>query len=126
DLTTVRRMSSRVAVTYLGKIVESGTTDEIFRQPTHPYTRALLSAATLPDPDMEVLGEVLEGEIPGSLSVPVGCALYSRCRDRVPRCRQARPELTEVAAGPSVACFRAEEIFRRRPASGQAARADGC
>jgi len=112
DLTTVRSMSSRVAVTYLGKIVEVGDTDQIFQRPTHPYTRALLSSVALPDPDMEVPGEVLEGEIPSPMSLPVGCYLYSRCSYRLPQCRDACPDLEGVAPGHSAACFRAQEIFR--------------
>ena len=120
DLTTVRKMSARVAVTYLGKFVEIGDTDQIFRRPTHPYTRALLSSVPLPDPDMAILGEVLEGEIPSPVSLPVGCHLYSRCSYRLPHCREASPELVEVAPGHSAACFRAEEIFRQRAGPSQA------
>jgi oligopeptide/dipeptide ABC transporter ATP-binding protein len=102
---------------YLGRIVELGKTEQVFRQPTHPYTRALLSSVALPDPDVPVSGETLEGEIPSPMDLPSGCHLYSRCAYRLPECREAYPPPQEVEPGHWAACFRADEIFQRQPAA---------
>jgi oligopeptide transport system ATP-binding protein len=110
DLTAVRRVCSRVAVMYLGKIVESGATEEIFAQPLHPYSRALLSSVLYPDPTQKLPRFLLSGEIPSPIDLPAGCHLHQRCPWAVPACGQAYPPLEELGPGRSAACLRAREM----------------
>ena len=103
DLSTVKYLSNRVAVMYLGTIVEEATADELFRRPQHPYTRALLSAVPVPDPDARRERLVLRGEIPSPIAAPTGCRLRGRCPLAQPVC--AEPvALREIAPGHRVAC----------------------
>jgi oligopeptide/dipeptide ABC transporter ATP-binding protein len=103
DLSTVRYLSDRVAVMYLGVVVEEAPAAELFARPTHPYTRALLSAIPVPDPDVKVKRLVLAGEVPSPIDVPAGCRLRRRCPLAEPVC--AEPVvLREVAPGHRVAC----------------------
>jgi len=112
DLTTVQYISHRVAVMYLGRIVEIGTTHEIFKRQLHPYTRALLSSVLVPDPTSKLHMIPLEGEIPSPINLPSGCYLASRCPHVLPSCTQAIPELRTVDGSTSAAaCFRAEELL---------------
>jgi oligopeptide/dipeptide ABC transporter ATP-binding protein len=102
DLGSVRFISTHVAVMYFGRIVESGTVDEIFEHPRHHYTRALMSAIPVPDPDAAASRIVVQGEVPSALACPPGCAFHPRCGAALPICRETRPVLT---AGPhQVAC----------------------
>jgi oligopeptide/dipeptide ABC transporter ATP-binding protein len=102
DLGSVRFISTHVAVMYLGRIVEMGTVDEIFENPHHHYTRALMSAIPVPDPDAAPTRIVLQGEVPSAMVRPPGCAFHPRCAAALPVCREAVPSLT---AGPhQVAC----------------------
>lgn len=111
DLAVVRHISDRVAVMYLGRIVEEAPRDALFERPEHPYTRALLSAVPLPDPEAERRREriVLRGDVPSPLSPPPGCAFEPRCpeRERVPggRCGAEAPPLAGLAGGHSSACW---------------------
>lgn len=103
DLSIVRRISDRVAVMYLGKIVEVGTVDQIWNNPSHPYTRALISA--IPHADgTSFMPKDLPGDVPNPMSPPTGCRFHPRCPLAKPECRSEEPELRSLADGRSVAC----------------------
>jgi oligopeptide/dipeptide ABC transporter ATP-binding protein len=104
DLSSVRFISTRVAVMYLGKIVEIAQVDELFEHPLHHYSHALLSAIPVPDPDSRTTRSVLKGEVPSALNVPGGCRFHPRCPAALPICRQVVPELTSAGPDHSVAC----------------------
>lgn len=115
DLMAVRRISHRVAVMYLGRIAETASTDEIFSNPVHPYTRSLLSAALAPDPEAEAPAYELSGEIPSPINLPKGCPLYTRCPVGEPECTRWEPELIPVQLMDGrgehlVACRRSDEL----------------
>jgi oligopeptide transport system ATP-binding protein len=103
DLATVRYLASRVAVMYLGVIVEEADASELFAHPAHPYTRALLAAVPIPDPDAVRDPFVLSGEIPSPIDIPTGCRLRTRCPLAQPVCAEQVP-IREVAPGHFVAC----------------------
>src|SRR5205823_5212401 len=104
DLAVVKHIADRIAVMYLGKIVETATTDELFRQPRHPYTRALLSAVPLPDPTAVRERMLLEGDIPSAMNPPPGCRFHTRCRFAKESCRRDEPVLNDDATGHATAC----------------------
>ncbi|MBL0389177.1 dipeptide ABC transporter ATP-binding protein [Tumebacillus sp. ITR2] len=108
DLSVVRHVADRVAVMYLGKIVETGTSDELFASPLHPYTKALLSA--VPQPEVAVASErvILQGEVPSPMNPPSGCAFHTRCPIATQLCKQKTPALEPAADGHLVACHYAE------------------
>ncbi len=111
DLSVVRHISDRVAVMYMGRIVETGTRDQIYNQPTHPYTQALLSAVPVPDPESEARQRriILQGEVPGALNPPSGCRFRTRCWKAETRCAQETPELIDrFAHGHDSACHFAD------------------
>jgi oligopeptide/dipeptide ABC transporter ATP-binding protein len=104
DLGVVEHMADRVAVMYLGRIVEIGQKEEVFAHPRHPYTRALISAAPLPNPDAKRERIVLEGDVPSPMTPPSGCHFHTRCPFAVPRCRAEYPELRGEAGSHRFAC----------------------
>lgn len=108
DLSVVHHLCNRVAVMYLGKVVELAESDELFDNPMHPYTRALLSAVPVPDPTVEAQREhqVPKGEVPSPINPPSGCVFHPRCPLAVDSCRVEVPELRELRPGHRVACPR--------------------
>jgi oligopeptide transport system ATP-binding protein len=106
DLSVVRHLCQRVAVMYLGRVVETADCDELFDNPLHPYTQALLAAVPVPDPAVEAgrTARPLAGEVPSPINPPSGCVFHPRCPVAVPECKAARPELRELRPGHWVAC----------------------
>jgi oligopeptide transport system ATP-binding protein len=106
DLSVVRHLCHRVAVMYLGRLVELADSDELFANPLHPYTRALLAAVPIPDPDIERrrAHQVMKGEVPSPMNPPSGCVFHPRCPLAVESCRMEVPQLRELKPGHWVAC----------------------
>ncbi len=113
DLSVVKHVSDRVAVMYVGRIVELAETEALYERPLHPYTEALLSAAPTPVPDTLSTRIILEREIADPANPPPGCAFHPRCHYAQPRCQQQTPELQEIEPGRFVACLRAKELGLR-------------
>jgi peptide/nickel transport system ATP-binding protein len=110
DLSVVEHISDRVAVMYVGKLVETATTEELFLNPMHPYSEALLSAVPKPDPRMRTEPIVLEGDVADPANPPSGCYFHPRCSYRVDRCVTEEPALREMGVDHFVSCHRAEEL----------------
>jgi len=110
DLSVIEYVADRVAVMYVGKLVETGETNSLFHHPMHPYTEALLSAVPKPDPLQRSDRILLKGEIPDPANPPSGCYFHPRCRFCIDACKVEFPELRELAPGHKVACHRAEEL----------------
>jgi len=113
DLSVVEYIANRVAVMYVGKLVEVAPASDLFATPAHPYTEALLSAVPRPDPRRRSQRIVLEGDVADPANPPAGCYFHPRCRYAVERCRSEAPLLREVAPGHTVACHRAGELSLR-------------
>jgi peptide/nickel transport system ATP-binding protein len=113
DLSVVKHISERVAVMYVGRIVEMTTTEKIFSAPKHPYTEALLSSVPKPDPRLRSQRIVLEGEVADPANPPSGCYFHPRCRYARDICRQETPAQEEIEPGHYVACHRAHELSLR-------------
>ena len=112
DLLVVRHISDRIAVMYLGKMVELAEANEIYNHPLHPYSQSLLSAVPVPDPKIARANQriALSGDIPSPLNAPSGCPFRTRCRYATDACAQSMPPFEEVAPGHFVACHRVKEI----------------
>ncbi len=108
DLSVVKYISDRVAVMYLGRIVEIGTVEEIFENPSHPYTQALLAAIPIPDPGRRARQVHLEGDVPSPISPPSGCHFHTRCPVAEARCSQEYPEMVSCGGGQWAACFKVD------------------
>jgi len=105
NLSVVDHISDRVAVMYLGRIVELASSRELFRNPLHPYTRALFSAIPIPDPELKRKRILLKGEVPSAIQPPGGCGFHPRCPEAMPRCSEQTPAFIEVAPDHWAACF---------------------
>ena len=110
DLSVVEHISDRVAVMYVGKLVESATTEELFINPKHPYTEALLSAVPKPDPRLRTEPIVLQGDVADPANPPSGCYFHPRCPYAIDRCSQEEPALREIEPQHFVSCHRADEL----------------
>ena len=102
----VKHVSDRILVMYLGEVVEESIADDLYDHPLHPYTKALISAIPIPDPNVERARQriVLEGQVPSPVDPPPGCRFAGRCSQACDRCRECKPELKEAAPGHYVAC----------------------
>jgi oligopeptide/dipeptide ABC transporter ATP-binding protein len=105
DLAVVEHICDQVAVMYLGKIVEYGTYREVYRNPKHPYTQALLSAIPVPDPEAAKQRIILTGDVPSPIRPPPGCHFHPRCSFRMDICDKQKPQLKDVGSGHAVSCF---------------------
>lgn len=113
DLSIIKYICDRVAVMYLGKIVELAKTEELFSDPKHPYTEALMSAVPVPDPDYKMEQIILEGDVPSPLNPPSGCYFHPRCRYCKDLCRHEVPEYRDIGDGHFVTCHFADELDLR-------------
>jgi peptide/nickel transport system ATP-binding protein len=114
DLAVVRHVSDRVAVMYLGKIIEQAAPEEIYRRPAHPYTRALISAIPIPDPTRRRARIVLQGDVPSPISPPPGCRFHTRCPYATEICKTDVPKWEPVGADHHVACHHWRELPRQQ------------
>jgi peptide/nickel transport system ATP-binding protein len=110
DLSVVRHICDRVAVMYVGQIVELAPTDALYRRPRHPYTAALMRAVPVPDPRVPMGDGILRGEVPSPANPPSGCYFHPRCRHAQPQCASEAPRLREIAPGHHAACHFADTL----------------
>jgi oligopeptide/dipeptide ABC transporter ATP-binding protein len=111
DLAVVKHISDRIAVMYLGEIVEEAAAEEMFAQPLHPYTKALLASIPIPVPRAKRDRFRLEGDAPTPINPPEGCRFHTRCPVAIEECKRDKPPLVEIRPGHRVACLRAEEMM---------------
>jgi len=105
DLATAGFFTDRMAVMYLGRIVELGPTAEVLKGPRHPYTRALISVVPVPNPRRRRKRMILQGEIPNAIDIPPGCRFHPRCPNAVSECQETDPQLRTIAGSHEVACI---------------------
>ena len=110
DLAVVNLLASRVAVMYLGQIVEEASSDEIYQNPAHPYTRALVAAIPVPNPKSSRDRVILEGDVPSPINPPSGCRFHTRCAYSRPDCQRKVPKMEEVKGSHHVSCLRWREL----------------
>jgi oligopeptide/dipeptide ABC transporter ATP-binding protein len=110
DLAVVKHISDRIAIMYLGKIVESGAGQEIYHNPQHPYTRSLMSAIPVPDPHKKATRQVLTGDVPSPINPPTGCPFHPRCPQVTDRCKHDIPRLRPVNDGHDASCHLLDQI----------------
>jgi oligopeptide/dipeptide ABC transporter ATP-binding protein len=110
DLSVVRYIADRIAVMYLGKIVESGSSAAVYHRPRHPYTISLISSVPVPDPEAQQDEIVLEGDVPSPVNPPSGCTFHPRCPYRIERCSREIPQLEDDGSGHAIACFNPPQI----------------
>lgn len=115
-MTAVKEVSDRIAIMYLGEIVETAASGALFREQFHPYSQALLASVLFPDPDAKHSQIQLRGEIPSPIDLPSGCFLHPRCPYSTPHTEEAHPELEEFS-GRLVRCWRAGDILADRTAA---------
>ncbi len=122
-LSVIKHISDRVAVMYLGKIVELADAEALYRQPLHPYTQALLSAVPIPDPLIEKKRQriILEGDVPSPIAPPPGCRFHTRCPIAIDKCRVEEPPFIDYGGGHFAACWRAREVDDLLPSTAQQA-----
>jgi oligopeptide/dipeptide ABC transporter ATP-binding protein len=123
DLGVIEYICDRVAVMYVGQVVELATNEALFSRPLHPYTEALMAAVPVPDPTARREAAVLEGELANAVSPPSGCTFHPRCRYRTEACVATRPALRELEPGHFVRCHRAEELTLAGPSDYESGRA---
>ena len=111
DLSVVRHISDRIAVMYLGSVAEVAEKAQLYSNPMHPYTKALLSAIPLPDVKKKRQRIILQGDVPSAYNPPSGCKFHTRCPYATDRCKQEIPVLRQMEKGHQVACHRAEELM---------------
>ncbi|MCY0869843.1 MAG: ABC transporter ATP-binding protein, partial [Firmicutes bacterium] len=108
DLSVVKHISNRVLVMYLGRMMELASSDDLFGEPLHPYTRSLLSAVPTPDPDVKPSRTILQGDLPSPSNPPGGCVFHTRCPLATDVCREDVPQWRELRPGHHVACHLAD------------------
>ncbi|WP_344381513.1 dipeptide ABC transporter ATP-binding protein [Streptomyces thermolineatus] len=122
DLSVIRHVSDRIAVMYLGKVVEVADREDLYNRPMHPYTRALLSAVPIPDPNRRAKREriLLKGDVPSPIAPPPGCRFHTRCWKATEECRTQEPPLAPLATGHLVACHHPENADDGKSGAGEA------
>ena len=106
----VKHVCDRIAVMYLGNIMEIADKKELFANPRHPYTQALLEAIPIADPDIPSMSGMLEGDVPSPINPPQGCCFHTRCKYATEDCRSVRPKLQDCGNGHMVACWRMDHL----------------
>ena len=104
DLAVVKHISDRIAIMYLGRIVESGEGQEIYKNPLHPYTRSLMSAIPVPDPHRKIKRQIISGDVPSPIDPPSGCTFHPRCPEMIDECKNMVPSLETITQGHKASC----------------------